>query len=99
MPTAKCAGSYHAAAYGDIVVREESGKMSIRFEHTPDLSATLSHWQGDTWKLEWQHPENLPWFSFGTVKFSSDNYGNVKGISFDVPNNDFWFEELDAEKQ
>ena len=29
---------------------------------------------------------------------SLDNNAKVTGIHFDVPNNDFWFEELDAKR-
>ena len=70
--------------------------MTIEFEHTPDLTATLEHWHYDTWKLNWSSPEKLAWFTFGTVKFNVDNNNKVTGISFDVPNDDFWFEELNA---
>lgn len=48
--------------------------------------------------MKWDKPEILPWFSFGTVQFDLDNNANVKGIRFDVPNDDFWFQELNAEK-
>jgi CubicO group peptidase (beta-lactamase class C family) len=89
-------GEYFTPAYGKITVKNENGKMKIYFEHTPDLTATLEHWHFDTWKLSWDHPEVMPWFTFGTVKFNTDNNGMVTGISFDVPNDDFWFEELNA---
>lgn len=93
------AGTYHAPAYGNIIVKKEGGNLSIDFEHTPDLSATLTHWHYDTWKLEWKNPAMLAWFSFGTVKFTIDNNHKVTGITFDVPNDDFWFEELNAERK
>jgi CubicO group peptidase (beta-lactamase class C family) len=91
-------GEYLADAYGKISVAEEGEKLKIHFEHTPDLSATLSHWHYDVWELKWDRPEVLPWFTFGTVQFELDNNTEVKGISFDVPNDDFWFEELNAKK-
>lgn len=94
----ECIGKYTTPAYGNITVTDENGKLKIRFEHTPDLTATLSHWHHDTWKMEWDHPEVIAWFSFGTVKFETDNNGKVTGLSFDVPNDDFWFEELNAKK-
>jgi CubicO group peptidase (beta-lactamase class C family) len=90
------AGEYFAPAYGKITVKNTGGKITIEFEHTPDLTATLEHWHYDTWKLNWNNPEKLAWFTFGTVKFNVDNNNKITGISFDVPNDDFWFEELNA---
>lgn len=99
VPVEDCLGTYHTNVYGNITVSNEGGKMKIAFEHTPDLTATLEHWHYDTWKMEWQHPEVLAWFTFATVKFETDNNGKVEGISFDVPNDDFWFHEFNATKK
>jgi hypothetical protein len=95
----KIAGEYIADAYGKISIVDEAGSLKIHFEHTPDLDAVLSHWNYDVYELKWDHPEVLPWFTFGTVKFETDNNGSVLGISFDVPNDDFWFDELNAKKK
>lgn len=85
-------GTYYASIYGDIEITEEDGKMRIYFEHSPDLSATLEHWHYDVWKLNWD--KDHAWFSFGTVKFDTDNNMNVTGLTFDVPNDDIFFYEL-----
>jgi CubicO group peptidase (beta-lactamase class C family) len=94
----KYCGTYAVNTYGKISVSREGDTMKIRFEHTPDLAATLTHWHFDVWQLNWDRPEVLPWFTFGTVKFELNNNNEVTGISFDVPNDDFWFEELNAKK-
>ncbi len=99
VPVENYLGTYHTDVYGNITVSNDGGKMKIAFEHTPDLSATLDHWHYDTWKMEWDHPEVLAWFTFGTVKFETDNNGKVTGLSFDVPNDDFWFHEFNATKR
>jgi len=91
-------GEYFAPSYGTIQVKNENGKLKISFEHTPDLSATLDHWHYDTWKMNWENTQVLAWFTFGTVKFNLDNNAKVTGIEFDVPNDDFFFEELNAKK-
>lgn len=95
---AKYAGVYHTPAYGDITVKNSGDKLQLYFEHTPDLSADLVHWHQDVWEIKWHKPELLAWFSFGTLQFDLDNNAAVKGIRFDVPNDDLWFEELNAEK-
>ena len=91
-------GEYFTRGYGTISIRQENGKLKISFEHTPDLTATLEHWHYDTWKMNWDNPEVLAWFTFGTVKFNLDNNAKVSGLEFDVPNDDFFFEELNATK-
>lgn len=91
-------GEYLAAAYGKIFVKNDGGKLRITFEHTPDLSATLDHWHYDVWKMTWEKSDPLTWFQHATVKFELDNNNKVTGLSFDVPNDDFWFDELKSQK-
>ena len=50
----------------------------------------------DTYKLIWDEEHAL--FEFGTVKFNLDNNLNVSGMTFDVPNDDIFFEEIKAKK-
>ena len=85
-------GTYRSDIYGDIRVSLESGRLRLAFEHSPDLSATLEHWHYDVWEIKWDHQH--AWFSFGTVKFNMDNNLGVKGMDFDVPNDDIFFDEL-----
>jgi len=98
LPLASYAGVYETPAYGKITVTSEGAVLRIKFEHTPDLEATLEHWQQDMFEIKWSHPEVLPWFTFGLVQFQLDTKATVESIHFDVPNDDFWFEELDAKK-
>jgi CubicO group peptidase (beta-lactamase class C family) len=91
-------GTYRNDSYGNILVKREGDKLKINFEHTPDLNATLEHWHYDTWELKWDNAEMLAWFTFGTVRFEIDNNNKVTGIAFDVPNDDFWFDELNSKK-
>lgn len=94
----KYLGDYLADSYGKITVKQEGGKMKISFEHTPDLTATLEHWHYDVWQMKWDKSDPLTWFPHATVKFDLDNNNNVTGLSFDVPNDDFWFDELKSKK-
>jgi CubicO group peptidase (beta-lactamase class C family) len=99
LPLGAYAGTYYTDTYGKILVKQEGGTLKVAFEHTPDLAATLQHWHQDVFEIKWDKPELLAWFSFGTIQFDLDNNASVKGIRFDVPNDDLWFEELDALKQ
>jgi CubicO group peptidase (beta-lactamase class C family) len=86
------AGSYQSDIYGEIRISLESNQLRMEFEHSPYLSATLSHWHYDVWEIKWDNKH--AWFNFGTVKFNLDNNLEVQGMDFDVPNNDIFFEEL-----
>jgi CubicO group peptidase (beta-lactamase class C family) len=92
------AGEYYSDSYGKITVEKQGDKLKIRFEHTPDFTSTLEHWHYDVFEIKWDNADLLSWFSFGTVKFELDNNNKVTGLQFDVPNDDFFFEELKAKK-
>ncbi|SOE20860.1 CubicO group peptidase, beta-lactamase class C family [Spirosomataceae bacterium TFI 002] len=89
-------GTYHTPVYGNINVKMVNGSLEVEFEHSPNLTAKLSHWHYDTFEMSFK--KTHPWFSFGTIKFTSDNNQRIRGIEFDVPNDDFWFNELNAKK-
>ena len=93
----KYTGTYHSAIYGNLQVSlNPQQQLRLTFEHSPGLSATLSHWHYDVWEIRWD--DTQPWFGFGTVQFKMDNDLNVIGMHFNVPNYDFHFEELEPEK-
>ena len=89
-------GVYFSEIYGNIVVKNNNGKLRLEFEHAPDLSASLEHWHFDVWKIIWD--QTHAWFNFGTLKFNMNNNLEISGLDFDVPNNDIFFEELKPKK-
>ena len=89
-------GTYESAIYGAIHIKKEGEGMKMTFEHSPALSATLRHWHYDVWEIVWD--QKHAWFSFGTVKFNTDNNLKVTHMDFDVPNDDIFFEELKPKK-
>lgn len=98
VPIEKYTGKYLSDIYGTIEVKKEGDKLHLYFEHSTRFNATLEHWHYDVWKLNWDNEENLSWFQFGTVRFEMDNNLSVKGMDFDVPNDDIWFYELKPRK-
>ena len=87
-------GNYRCPFYGDIGVDMEKGNLHLHFEGAPELSATLSHWQHNTYKINWNQPQ--AWFDWGTLQFILNNDGYPYRLEFDVPNNDFFFNEINA---
>ncbi len=88
----KIVGDYHSDLVGKITLLKKGSELKLEFEHHPLLSATLTHWHYDTWKINWD--QDQAWFSFGTIKINSNNNQHVIGFDFDVPNDDIFFEEL-----
>ncbi|MCK0131903.1 serine hydrolase [Flavobacteriaceae bacterium F08102] len=92
LPLEAYVGAYKAAIYGTISIQKEGDDLKLTFEHSPELSATLKHWHYDVFEIRWDVKH--AWFNFGTVQFNLDNNLKVKGMTFDVPNDDIFFEEL-----
>ena len=82
--------------YGDLEVKHENGALSLHFISAPHLDAKLSHWHLNTFEINWN--ETHAWFDFGTLQFILDNNGAVQEIQFDVPNDDIFFEEIEAKR-
>jgi hypothetical protein len=55
LPIEKYAGMYSDAWYGPVTIRQESGGLTISFDHTPSMVGDLQHWQYDTFKAHWRN--------------------------------------------
>ncbi|MEL6590618.1 MAG: serine hydrolase [Bacteroidota bacterium] len=86
-------GTYHSEMYGNIIIKPQGDGFRMELPHAPSLNATLSHWHYDTYLIEWD--ETHAWFDFGTLSFVIGNNGIVTGATFDVPNDDIFFEEIE----
>ena len=94
LPLAKYAGSYRDAWYGDITIAEESGKLVMRFSHTPALTGDLEHWQHDTFVAKWRDGE-LRADAF--VAFALNPDGSIDQVKMRAvsPSTDFSFDFQD----
>jgi len=54
LPLAQYAGTYRDPWYGDIAIKQESGKLVMRFSHTAELVGDLEHWQHDVFIVRWR---------------------------------------------
>lgn len=96
-PLEEYTGIFDAPMHSDISIQEEDGKLRLTFAKAPKLSATLRHWQYDTWEILWD--ETHAWFDFGTLKFLFDHNSKITGLEMDVPNYDIFFHEIKATKK
>ncbi|HMQ05694.1 MAG TPA: serine hydrolase [Saprospiraceae bacterium] len=89
-------GVYRCPLYGDISITQSGEKYRLEFQSAPLLSASLTHWHYDTWQILWDHEH--AWFGFGTLQIVMDHLGKAHKLVFDVPNDDIYFEEIQAVK-
>lgn len=57
LPLSRYAGTYRDAWYGDVEIREDGGRLAIRFARTPVLVGDIEHWQHDSFVVRWRDRE------------------------------------------
>jgi len=94
LPLARYAGTYTDAWYGDILIEESGGRLSMRFSKTPALVGTLEHWQHDTFVVRWTDRE-LRADAFITFALKPD--GTIEQAKMEAvsPSTDFSFDFQD----
>jgi hypothetical protein len=91
------AATYGGALYGDGTVSLEDGALVLRLLPAKDLVGDLTHWHRDVFRVHWRR--EFPWFGDGLVQFVLDANGDVDQLKIDVPNDDFWFTELELRRK
>ncbi|HNB55755.1 MAG TPA: DUF3471 domain-containing protein, partial [bacterium] len=89
------AGIYGGELYGDVEVKTEKDKLTIRFLPTSTFTGTLTHWHYDTFQITLQD-KNLP---TGFATFTLDAAGKPDELKIDIPNPDFDFTELKLKRK
>ena len=97
LPLQQYAGRYGGQVYGDATVTLENGSLVLRLLANPHFVADLTHLQLDTFVVSWRH--DFPWFGHGRAQFIVDSDTRITQLKLEVPNEDFWFEELDLRRQ
>jgi CubicO group peptidase (beta-lactamase class C family) len=91
---AKYAGAYRDAWYGDITIAEESGRLVMRFSHTPALVGDLLPYQHDTFIARWRDRELRAdaYVTFALNPDGSIDQAKMRAVS---PETDFSFDFQD----
>jgi CubicO group peptidase (beta-lactamase class C family) len=71
------AGTYADAWYGPIAVAERGGRLRVDFTQTPNMAGALSHWQYDTFRVDWDDASIEPAY----MTFALDADGRVARIT------------------
>ncbi|MCB0396086.1 MAG: serine hydrolase [Flavobacteriales bacterium] len=96
LPLQAYTGTYTGDLYGDATVTLKDGKLHLQMEPTPAFHAPLTHKHYDTFNVYFA---DFPYLPEGTVTFILNADGLVEEMKIFVPNNDFWFEELEFKKK
>jgi CubicO group peptidase (beta-lactamase class C family) len=90
------AGTYRDAWYGDVLIREDAGKLVMEFSRTPSLVGTLEHFQHDTFIVRW-HDRELRADAY--VTFALRPNGSIERATMEAvsPLTDFSFDFQDLE--
>ncbi len=94
LPLARYAGRYQDAWYGDIVVAEQGGKLTIDFTHSKQLMGDLEHWEGDTFVAHWRD-RSLGADAFVTFALRPDHSIDTVRLRPVSPATDFSFDFQD----
>jgi len=93
LPLKDYTGTFGGEMYGDAQVKLENGSLVVQFLPNPDLKGDLSHWHYDSFVVKWS--KQSAWFDEGKAQFLMDKNGKIVEMRIDVPNEDFWFTELE----
>ncbi|MGJ4802684.1 serine hydrolase [Luteimonas sp. SDU82] len=93
LPLAGYAGRYADAWYGPIAIEHAGGRLRIDFSQSPGMTGTLSHWQYDTFRADWDDASIEPAY----VSFALDAEGKVARITMKAvsPTADFSYDYHD----
>ncbi|MBL8001838.1 MAG: serine hydrolase [Flavobacteriales bacterium] len=95
LPASAYAGTYTDKIYGDAVITEKDGALTLQFKPAPELfTGALTHWHFDT--FQWQHAD--PFLEPGYITFSFDADHKVTGFKIDLHSPDFHFYKLDFKR-
>jgi CubicO group peptidase (beta-lactamase class C family) len=92
-------GLYSGPMYGDAKVILHEGKLVLELLPTPVFISDLDHLYYDTFVLKLRNTLSFVSHGTGTVQFIRDKQGNVVEMKLDIPNRDFWFDELEFKKK
>ncbi len=94
LPRGGYAGMYRDRWYGDVSLKEEGGKLVLRFTHTPKLVGELEPWQHDTFIVRWRD-RSLNADAFVTFALTPD--GAIDQVKMEAisPLTDFSFDFQD----
>ncbi|MBW7846802.1 MAG: serine hydrolase [Bacteroidales bacterium] len=95
-PLTDFVGMYACPLYDSVEVKTDGKDLYLSMMHTPDFQGKLSHWQYDSFRVEFPASPSLP---AGIVTFFTNRDGKVDRMEIFIENPDFDFTEFELRKQ
>jgi CubicO group peptidase (beta-lactamase class C family) len=54
LPLERYAGAFADAWYGGVAITHADGRLTMDFQQTPGMTGALTHWQYDTFRVDWR---------------------------------------------
>jgi CubicO group peptidase (beta-lactamase class C family) len=95
LPPEGYAGEFADAWYGPVSIALHEGRLTMDFRQTPGMTGELTHWQYDTFRVDWRDPLIEPAY----VTFALKADGGIDRISMQAisPLADFSFDYRDLD--
>jgi CubicO group peptidase (beta-lactamase class C family) len=94
LPLAQYSGTYRDQWYGDIVIAQVNGKLTMTFSHTPQLTGELEPYQHDTFIARW-HDRELRADAYVTFALNPDGSIDQARMRAVSPSTDFSYDFQD----
>jgi CubicO group peptidase (beta-lactamase class C family) len=97
LPLGDYAARYGGAMYGEATISLEGDHLVLQILPNPELVADLKHLEHDLFEVNWR--KKFAFFGSGTIHFSIDEKSQASEFKLNVPNDDFWFDELEFKRR
>jgi len=95
LPLERYAGAFADAWYGEVAIAHRDGRLTMDFKQTPGMSGPLTHWQYDTFRVDWRDPLIEP--AYVTFALRADGAIDRIGMRAISPLADFSFDYQDLD--
>jgi CubicO group peptidase (beta-lactamase class C family) len=95
LPLERYAGAFTDAWYGPVAIVHRGGTLTMDFQQTPGMSGPLTHWQYDTFRVDWRDPLIEP--AYVTFALRADGSIDRIGMRAVSPLADFSFDYQDLD--
>jgi CubicO group peptidase (beta-lactamase class C family) len=95
LPLERYAGEFADAWYGKVKVAHADGRLTLDFRQTPGMTGTLTHWQYDSFRVDWRDPLIEP--AYVTFALKADGSIDRIGMRAVSPLADFSFDYQDLD--
>ncbi len=95
LPLERYAGTFADPWYGEVAIAHADGRLTMDFKQTPGMTGQLTHWQYDTFRVDWRDRLIEP--AYVTFALKADGTIDRIGMKAVSPLADFSFDYQDLD--